>query len=110
MSGCNSVRRIARAPAQFPIPQSKKADEANLDGSGNQCYAFDGVGASGVSRMKDKAEKKVSFRETIRVAWKPYKRLYTYVGPYKWRFILGLALGFLFGVVIDCFPLILKTL
>ena len=32
--------------------------------------------------MKDKAEKKkVSFRETIRVAWKPYKRLYTYVGP-----------------------------
>jgi hypothetical protein len=39
-----------------------------------ECYAFDGVGASGVSRMKDKAEKKVPFRETIRVAWKPYKR------------------------------------
>jgi len=58
--------------------------------------------------MKDKAEKKVSFRETIRVAWKPYKRLYTYVGPYKWRFILGLALGFLFGVVNGCFPLILQ--
>jgi subfamily B ATP-binding cassette protein MsbA len=58
--------------------------------------------------MKDKAEKKVSFRETIRVAWKPYKRLYTYVGPYKWRFILGLALGFLFGVVNGCFPLVLQ--
>jgi subfamily B ATP-binding cassette protein MsbA len=58
--------------------------------------------------MKDKAGKKVSFRETIRVAWKPYKRLYTYVGPYKWRFILGLALGFLFGVVNGCFPLVLQ--
>ena len=58
--------------------------------------------------MKDKAEKKVSFRETIRVAWKPYKRLYTYVGPYKWRFILGLALGFLFGVTQGCLPLVLQ--
>ena len=59
--------------------------------------------------MKDKAEKKkVSFRETIRVAWKPYKRLYTYVGPYKWRFIFGLALGFLFGAVNGCFPLVLQ--
>ena len=58
--------------------------------------------------MKDKAEKKVSFRETIRVAWKPYQRLYTYVGPYKWRFIFGLALGFLFGAVNGCFPLVLQ--
>jgi subfamily B ATP-binding cassette protein MsbA len=59
--------------------------------------------------MKDKAEKvKVSFRETIRVAWKPYKRLYTYVGPYKWRFMFGLALGFLFGAVNGCFPLVLQ--
>ena len=58
--------------------------------------------------MKDKAEKKVPFRETIRVAWKPYKRLYTYVGPYKWRFILGLALGFLFGVTQGCLPLVLQ--
>jgi ATP-binding cassette, subfamily B, bacterial MsbA len=59
--------------------------------------------------MKDKAEKeKVSFRETIRVAWKPYKRLYGYVGPYKWRFMFGLALGFLFGAVNGCFPLVLQ--
>jgi subfamily B ATP-binding cassette protein MsbA len=58
--------------------------------------------------MKDKAEKKVSFRETIRVAWKPYKRLYTYVGPYKWRFILGLALGFLFGATQGLLPLVLQ--
>jgi subfamily B ATP-binding cassette protein MsbA len=59
--------------------------------------------------MKDKAEKKkLSFRETIRVAWKPYKRLYAYVGPYKWRFIFGLALGFLFGVTQGCVPLIVQ--
>jgi ATP-binding cassette, subfamily B, bacterial MsbA len=59
--------------------------------------------------MKHKAEKeKVPFRETIRAAWKPYKRLYTYVGPYKWRFILGLALGFLFGATQGCLPLVLQ--
>ena len=55
--------------------------------------------------MKDKAEKKkVSFRETIRIAWKPYRRLYSYVTPYKWRFIFGLFLGFLFGVINGCLP------
>src|SRR5439155_1159927 len=42
------------------------------------------------------------------VAWKPYKRLYTYVGPYKWRFIFGLALGFLFGATQGCLPLVLQ--
>src|SRR5207244_5764613 len=57
-------------------------------------------------RMKDKAEKKkLSFRETIRIAWKPYRRLYSYVTPYKWRFILGLSLGFLFGVINGLLPL-----
>jgi ATP-binding cassette, subfamily B, bacterial MsbA len=55
--------------------------------------------------MKDKAEKKkLSFRETIRTAWKPYRRLYSYVTPYKWRFIFGLFLGFLFGVINGCLP------
>src|SRR5207253_5396755 len=92
--------------APFPCPGGKKTDEANLDGGGDRCYAFDGVGASGVSRMKDKAEKKkLSFRETIRIAWKPYRRLYSYVTPYKWRFILGLSLGFLFGVINGLLPL-----
>ena len=56
--------------------------------------------------MKDKAEKKkLSFRETIWTAWKPYRRLYSYVRPYKWRFIFGLFLGFLFGVINGCLPL-----
>jgi ATP-binding cassette, subfamily B, bacterial MsbA len=58
--------------------------------------------------MKDKAEKKkLSFRETIRIAWKPYRRLYSYVLPYKWRFFLGLFLGFLFGATTGCLPLAL---
>jgi len=55
--------------------------------------------------MKDKAEKKkLSWRETIRIAWKPYRRLYSYVLPYKGRFFLGLFLGFLFGVITGFFP------
>jgi len=58
--------------------------------------------------MKDKAEKKkLSFRETIRIGWKPYRRLYSYVLPYKWRFFFGLFLGFLFGATTGCLPLAL---
>ena len=58
--------------------------------------------------MKDKAEKKkLSFRETIRIAWKPYRRLYSYVLPYKWRFFLGLFLGFLFGATNGVLPLVM---
>src|SRR5438477_11889301 len=50
--------------------------------------------------MKDKAEKKkLSWRETIPTAWKPYRHLYSYVLPYKWKFFLGLFLGFLFGAM-----------
>jgi ATP-binding cassette, subfamily B, bacterial MsbA len=58
--------------------------------------------------MKDKAEKKkLSFRETIRAAWKPYRRLYSYAMPYKWRFALGLFLGFLFGAINGCLPVVM---
>src|SRR5262249_16813601 len=42
--------------------------------------------------------------QTIRQAWGPYKRLYAYVLPYKWRFILGLAFGVAFGFVNSLFP------
>jgi subfamily B ATP-binding cassette protein MsbA len=45
------------------------------------------------------APKKPSFWQTLRTGWGPYKRLYSYVTPYKWRFIAGLALGFGFGVI-----------
>src|SRR5207302_5229862 len=60
--------------------------------------------------MKDQAEKKSkpSFFETVQLGWRPYRRLYGYVKPYKWRFIFGLALGFLFGVVSGLLPLVLQ--
>jgi len=60
--------------------------------------------------MKDQAEKKSkpSFFETVRLGWRPYRRLYSYVKPYKWRFILGLVLGFFFGVVSGLLPLVLQ--
>src|SRR5437868_1125317 len=60
--------------------------------------------------MKDQAEKKSkpSFFETVRLGWRPYRRLYSYVKPYKWRFILGLVLGLFFGVVSGLLPLVLQ--
>jgi ABC-type multidrug transport system fused ATPase/permease subunit len=58
--------------------------------------------------MKDKAEKKkLSWRETIRIAWKPYRRLYSYVLPYKWRFFFGLLLGCLFGATSGILPIVM---
>jgi len=45
------------------------------------------------------APKKPSFWQTLRTGWVPYKRLYSYVKPYRWRFVLGLVLGFGFGVI-----------
>ena len=45
------------------------------------------------------AKKKASFWQTVRAASGPYRRLYSYVKPYKWRFILGLSFGFAFGAV-----------
>jgi subfamily B ATP-binding cassette protein MsbA len=45
------------------------------------------------------AKKKVPFWQTVRAASGPYRRLYSYVKPYKWRFILGLSFGFAFGMV-----------
>src|SRR5207249_10230996 len=89
-------------------PRRRKTDESNIDVSGKRRYTFTAGGPSGVSRTKEKAEKKVPFWETIRVAWKPYNRLYGYVGPYKWRFIFGLALGFLFGATQGFLPLVLQ--
>jgi subfamily B ATP-binding cassette protein MsbA len=54
--------------------------------------------------------KKLSFWQTVRAAWGPYRRLYSYVGPYKWRFILGLSFGFAFGAVNGLFaPAVAKV-
>jgi subfamily B ATP-binding cassette protein MsbA len=54
---------------------------------------------------KEKGEKvKLSFRETLRIAGGPYRRLFHYVKPYKGRFILGLLCGFAFGGVNSLLP------
>jgi subfamily B ATP-binding cassette protein MsbA len=52
------------------------------------------------------AKVKLSFGETLRIAEGPYRRLYRYVKPYKWRFVLGLAFGFAFAVVNSLLPLV----
>jgi len=52
------------------------------------------------------AKRKPRFWETLRTAWGPYRRLYSYVRPYKWRFIVGLACGFGFGLVNGTFPVV----
>src|SRR3984893_13199240 len=50
------------------------------------------------------AKVKLSFWETMRTAWGPYRRLYSYAGPYKLRFLLGIAFGLAYGVVTSLFP------
>jgi ATP-binding cassette, subfamily B, bacterial MsbA len=56
---------------------------------------------------KPAAKGKPPFWQTVRAAWRPYKRLYNYVRPYKWRFIVGLAAGFAFGLVNSWLPLVM---
>jgi subfamily B ATP-binding cassette protein MsbA len=51
------------------------------------------------------AKKKLSFWQTLRAASSSYGRLYSYVKPYKVRFIVGLALGLAYGGVNSLFPL-----
>src|SRR5437762_7498016 len=51
------------------------------------------------------AKKKLSFWQTLRAASGPYRRLYSYVKPYKVRFIVGLLLGFAYGGVNSLLPL-----
>ena len=51
------------------------------------------------------AKVKLSFWETMRSAWKPYRRLYSYAAPYKARFAIGLAFGVAFGLVNSLLPL-----
>ena len=53
------------------------------------------------------AKQKPPFWTTLRAAWGPYRRLYSYVTPYKFRFGLGLAFGFLYGVINSMLPLVI---
>ena len=50
---------------------------------------------------------KRSIWETIKAASGPYRRLFEYVKPYKWRFIIGLAFGFGYGVISSFMPIVL---
>ncbi len=50
---------------------------------------------------------KQSLWETIRIGWRPYRRLYAYAMPYKVRFVMGLSFGFLYGAVTSCLPLVM---
>ena len=49
---------------------------------------------------------KLSFFETFRAAAGPYRRVFSYVRPYRGRFILGLLLGIGFGVLTSLLPLV----
>ncbi len=60
-----------------------------------------------MSKEKAGKKKNLSLGQTIKQGWDPYRRLYGYVRPYKWRFILGLILGFAFGVINSFFPIII---
>jgi ATP-binding cassette, subfamily B, bacterial MsbA len=51
------------------------------------------------------AKKRQSLWQTLRAASGPYRRLYSYIKPYKARFILGLLLGFAYGGINSLFPL-----
>lgn len=53
------------------------------------------------------ANRKLSFWMTIRVAWRPYRRVFSYVKPYKLRFFVGLAFGFATGIISSFLPLVL---
>lgn len=53
------------------------------------------------------ADAKPSFWATLRAGWGPYKRLYAYVKPYRFRFIVGLAFGFAFGIINSTLPLVI---
>jgi ATP-binding cassette, subfamily B, bacterial MsbA len=53
------------------------------------------------------APAKPSLWQMIRIGWRPYRRLYGYVKPYRWRFIVGIACGGLFGMIGSLMPLVL---
>ncbi len=53
--------------------------------------------------------RKQTLWETIRLGWRPYRRLYGFVMPYKLRFIVGIGFGFLYGAVTSLLPLVMAT-
>ena len=58
--------------------------------------------------MRDKKGEKVklSLRETVVASKGMYPRLFSYVKPYKWRFVVGIVFGLLFGALNALLPLV----
>ena len=50
-------------------------------------------------------KKKLSFWQTLKAASGPYRRLYSYVKPYRVRFVVGLLLGLAYSGVTSLLPL-----
>jgi subfamily B ATP-binding cassette protein MsbA len=51
-------------------------------------------------------KRKLTFWEALRGSRGLYRRLFGYVKPYRWRFIVGLVFGLLFGVVNATLPMV----
>jgi subfamily B ATP-binding cassette protein MsbA len=51
-------------------------------------------------------KKRLSFWEGLRGSKGLYRRLFGYVKPYKWRFVVGVVFGLLFGVVNSTLPMV----
>ncbi|HEY6207276.1 MAG TPA: ABC transporter ATP-binding protein [Chthoniobacterales bacterium] len=54
------------------------------------------------------AKQKKSFWQTLHEAWGPYRRLFSYVKPYRGRFLIGLGLGIAFALVSSLLPLVIS--
>ncbi len=52
-----------------------------------------------VKKISRKDISKMSFRDFMRASREPYRRLFSYLHPYRFRFILGIIWGALFGAV-----------
>src|SRR5213592_2479295 len=105
---CHFTGKISHASDGVFTGPVARPNESYLDGSGHRCYGFAAGHSFGngtfMSRGKT-TKKRLSFWQTLKAASGPYRRLYSYVRPYKVRFILGLLLGFAYGGVNSLLPL-----
>ncbi|MDB6147546.1 MAG: hypothetical protein JWO45_1210, partial [Spartobacteria bacterium] len=60
-----------------------------------------------MSEVEGRKRPKLSFFETFRAAAGPYRRVYRYVKPYRWRFVLGLLFGLAFGGLTSLLPVVI---